>query len=251
MSVAVVTGASRGIGAAIARRLAGDGLPVAVVATSTDNAQPVADEIATATGVPTLAVGMRVEHYASVAAGLDRIEAELGPIGVMVNNAGIAGVAPLLDYDPEDFTRVVSINLIGVFNGMQLAARRMVATGTRGSIVNMGSVSGIGAFPNRAAYSSTKAAVHQITRVGALDLAEHGIRVNCVAPGYIRTDMVEGLIDAGTLDEGRLQARIPMGELGRPADIAAAVSWLVSDEARYITGETTVVDGGWTSYGHV
>lgn len=249
--VAIVTGASRGIGAAIAERFAADGLAVACAATSVDNVEPIAARLAETHGVPTLALEMRVEDHASVAAGVERVVDELGVPGVMVNNAGISGVQSLLDYDPDEFGRLIDINLKGVFNGAQLAARAMVEAGVGGSIINIGSVTGIDAFPTRVGYCGSKAAVHHMTRVMALDLAPHRIRVNCVAPGYIRTDMVQDLIDAGTLDESGLKRRIPMDELGDPADIAAAVAWLASDEASYITGETTVVDGGWVSYGHI
>lgn len=249
--VAIVTGASRGIGAAIADRFAADGLAVACAATSEANAEQVANRLAEDHGVATLALEMRVEDHASVAAGIGRVVAELGAPSVMVNNAGVSGVQPLLDYDPDEFGRLIDINLKGVFNGAQLAARAMVDAGIAGSIINIGSVTGIDAFPTRVGYCGSKAAVHHMTKVMALDLAAHRIRVNCVAPGYIRTDMVQNLIDAGTLDESGLQRRIPMDDLGDPADIAAAVAWLASDEASYITGETTVVDGGWVSYGHV
>ncbi len=249
--VAVVTGASRGIGAAIAQRFAADGYSVACAATSVANVEGIATRLAEEFGVKTIALEMHVEDHSSVAQGLTASADALGPISVMVNNAGISGVHTILDYEPEEFSRLIDINLKGVFNGSQLAARQMVAHEIQGSIINIGSVTGIDAFPNRAGYCSSKAAVHHMTKVVALDLAPHGIRVNCVAPGYIRTDMVQDLIDAGTLDEGALKRRIPMDDLGDPADIAAAVAWLASQEARYITGETTVVDGGWVSYGHV
>ena len=150
-----------------------------------------------------------------------------------------------------DFDRVMDINVKGVFNGAQAAARRMVASGTSGSIVNLGSIAGVNAFPLRMGYSTSKAAVHQMTKIMALDLAEHQIRVNCVAPGYIRTDMVQDIIDAGTLDEARLMSRVPLGDLGTVEDIAAAVSWVASAEARYVTGAVMVIDGGWSAYGHI
>ena len=232
-------------------RLASKGMAVACVATSADNAAGVVDTITSQFGVPALAVGMLVQERESVEAGMSAIEDRLGPITVLVNNAGVSGVTTFLDMPVEDFDRVIDINLRGVFLCAQSAARRMVASGTNGSIVNIGSITGVNAFPKRMGYAASKAAVHHMTKVMALDLADHGIRVNCVAPGYIRTDMISDLIEAGNLDEALLQKRIPLHELGTPDDIAAAVDWISSAEARYATGQTLLIDGGWVAYGHV
>ncbi len=250
-SVAVVTGASRGLGTAIAKRLAAKGWHIACLATTQASATPVATDIAAEFGVATIAAGARVEEREELDAALGRAEAELGPVSLMVNNAGIAHVTPFAELDPADFQRMVDVNLMGVFHGSQLAAQRMIASATAGSIVQLGSIAGINGFPNRVGYCGTKAAVHHMTKVMAVDLAAHNIRVNTVAPGYIRTDMVQDLIDAGTLDESRLTARIPAKDLGTPDHIAACVSWLASEDAAYITGETITVDGGWVAYGHV
>jgi len=247
----VVTGASRGIGEAIALRFASEGHPIACCATSAANAEPVAERIRQLHGVSAMAVGMHVESEQSVHDGMDAIESELGPISVMVSNAGIANVAPFLEMPVEDFTQVLNINLLGVFICGQIAARKMVAAGVQGRIVNIGSIAGINAFPRRMGYAASKAGVNHMTKVMALDLAEYGIRVNCVAPGYIRTDMIQDLFDAGKLDEAGLRRRIPLGDLGTSEDVAAAVSWVTSDEARYATGATLVLDGGWTAYGHI
>jgi len=249
--VAVVTGASRGLGAAIADRLASDGWAVACLATTAGSATETAERCASEHGVKTLALGAQVEDRAQLEAALSQTESELGAVALMVNNAGIAHVAPFEELDPEDFRRMVDINLMGVFHGSQLAAQAMIASQTAGSIVQLGSIAGINGFPNRVGYCGTKAAVHHMTKVMAVDLARHKIRVNTVAPGYIRTDMVQDLIDAGTLDEASLTNRIPAGDLGTPAHIASCVSWLASDQAEYITGETIKVDGGWIAYGHI
>lgn len=249
--VAVVTGASRGIGAAIAERFASKGMSVACVATSSDNAAPIAARLRADHGVPAIAVGISVQDRDSVEAGLTLIEAELGPITVLVNNAGVSGVTTFLDMPVEDFDRVIDINVRGVFLCAQGAGRRMVASGTQGAIVNIGSITGVNGFPKRMGYAASKAAVHHMTKIMALDLVEHGIRVNCVAPGYIRTDMISDLIELGKLDDQALKNRIPMKDLGTPEDIAAAVDWISSSEARYATGETLFIDGGWNAYGHV
>lgn len=249
--VAVITGASRGIGAAIAERLASEGMAVACAATSAKNAEAVVARVSELYGVPAMALEMRVQDMESVEAGLQAVEAALGPVSVMVNNAGISQVKNFLDLPAAEFSHILDINLRGVFHGSQAAARCMTASGTKGNIVQIGSVTGVTAFPERVGYCSTKAAVHHMTKVMSLDLAAHGIRVNCVAPGYIRTDLVQDLINVGTLDEVKLQKRVPMGELGSVDDVANAVAWISSDEAKYVTGETLVIDGGWLAYGSV
>jgi NAD(P)-dependent dehydrogenase (short-subunit alcohol dehydrogenase family) len=248
---AVVTGASRGLGAAIVERLAADGWNVGCIATTEANAADVAAAARSKHGVHALAIGARVENREEVDAALAHVETELGPLSLMVNNAGIAQVKPFAELDPDDFQRIVDINLMGVFHGSQLAAQLMIASGSAGGIVQLGSIAGINGFPSRVGYCGTKAAVHQMTKVMAIDLAPHRIRVNSVAPGYIRTDMVQDLIDDGTLDETRLRQRIPADELGNPDQIAASVAWLASSESAYVTGQVITVDGGWTAYGHL
>lgn len=251
LGVALVTGGSRGIGAGICERLAADGWDVAVAATTEQNAATVAADLADRHGVATLAVGMVVQDYQSVVDGCARAEAELGPLGLVVNNAGVSGVAPVLEMDPADFSELIDINVKGVFHGSKAGLAAMMASGTKGSIIQIGSVAGVNGFPQRVGYCSSKAAVHMITKVLGAEMAEHGIRVNAVAPGYIGTDLIQELMDDGRLDPEPVLARIPMGEMGAPVDIAAAVSWLASNESRYVTGETIFVDGGWTAYGHV
>lgn len=248
--VALVTGASRGIGADIARRLAADGYTVACAATTVDNVAAIVDELSSAPGgaVP---IELRVEDAASVRAAVTRVEETAGPVSLLVNNAGITRVASFPQMSIEDFDAVLDVNLRGVFACSQVVARQMIDRGAGGAIVSIGSIAGIDAFPSRAGYAASKAAVHHLTKVMALDLAPHGIRVNCVAPGYVRTDLVQNLVDDGRLDADALRRRIPMGEFGEGSDIASAVSWLASDESRYVTGETIVVDGGWVAYGHV
>lgn len=249
--VALVTGASRGIGADIARRLAADGFTVACAATSAANAASVVDEIGASGGSSALAVELQVQDPASVAEAIVAVEASAGPITLLVNNAGITRVAPIHEMSIDDFDAVIDINLRGVYVCSHLVARQMIANHVSGSIISIGSIAGLNAFPARAGYGAAKAAVHHLTKTMALDLADHGIRANCVAPGYVRTDLVQDLIDAGTLDTDRLRRRIPLGEIAAGSDIAAAVAWMASPEARYITGETLVVDGGWAAYGHI
>ncbi|MCH8888330.1 MAG: SDR family oxidoreductase, partial [SAR324 cluster bacterium] len=171
---------------------------------------------------------------------------------------GQAKLALLLDYD-----RIYGINAKGVFLCSQRAARGMIAGAgqggsgqdgngqSRGAIVNIGSIAGENAFPNRLGYCGSKAAVHHMTRVMAIEWAGHGIRVNCVAPGYIRTDIVAGMIERGVIDEDGLTGRTPQRRLGEVRDVAAAVVYLAGDAAGSITGAVLTVDGGWDAYGYV
>ena len=218
---------------------------------STANALGVADEITNNGSRRAVPIEIRVQDPGSVERAVADVENALGPISLLVNNAGVNRVAPVHEQPVEDFDAVLDVNLRGVFICSHFVSRRIIASGSPGSIINIGSVAGIDAFPGRSAYAASKAGVHHLTRVMALDLAPHRIRVNAVAPGYVRTDLVQGLLDDGTLDAATLLRRIPLGEFGETADIAAAVSWLAGPESRYVTGETLVVDGGWAAYGHV
>jgi NAD(P)-dependent dehydrogenase (short-subunit alcohol dehydrogenase family) len=127
----------------------------------------------------------------------------------------------------------------------------MIESGTSGVIINIGSVGGFNGFPARGTYGATKAAMVHLTKVLAIELAQHRIRVNCVAPGFVETDMVKDLASAGVLDLSALRRRTPLGELIPADEVAEAVAWLASPAARHITGESLLVDGGWTAYGHL
>ena len=247
--IALVTGASRGIGHACALALAGAGADVVCAATTAAHAEGVAQEVR-ALGRRALAAGAHVQDAAQVAALFDRAEQELGAVDVLVNNAGIAVPRPILEMDEATWDLVVDVNLKGVFLCGQRAARSMQARGG-GAIVNVGSLAGENAFPNRANYCASKAAVHHLTRVMAIEWAALGIRVNCVAPGYVRTELVEALHSQGRLDVSALEARAPQRRLGAPRDIADAVVYLAGDGAGFVTGSVLLVDGGWHAYGHV
>ena len=247
--VALITGASRGIGADIATNLAQAGVHVACAATEEGNARSTADAVQ-ALGVRSLALGLRVEDSAQVRAAFDRIEAELGAVTLLVNNAGIAQQKPILEMEEADYDRVFGINAKGLFLCSQRAARAMREVGG-GAIVNIGSIAGNNAFPNRLSYCGSKAAVHHMTRVMALEWAAHGIRVNCVAPGYIRTDIVASMAERGIVDEPALARRAPQNRLGSGQDIAEAVRYLAGPGAGFVTGTVLYVDGGWDAYGYL
>jgi len=198
-----------------------------------------------------IAVGARVESAADVEAMLNKATQELGPVDVLVNNAGIPQVKPVAEMEESDWDAVMDVNAKGTFLCARAVARQLLARKAPGSIINIGSIAGINAFPSRLAYCASKAAMHQMTKVMAVEWAKDNIRVNCVAPGYIASDITESLSKRGLLDLGKLRGRIPMGDLGNGLDIGHAVVYLAGDEARYITGALLAVDGGWLAYGFV
>jgi len=246
--VAVVTGASRGIGRGIALELAAGGATVACVATRAENAEAVVAEIAGAGG-RAHAFGCRVERAAEVARLFDEIAQALGPTRLLVNNAGLSQPMLTLDMTEENWDLQMDVNCKSVFLCSQAAARQMKNAGG-GNIVNIGSILGRNAFPATLGYCTSKAAVDQMTRVMAIEWARYGIRVNCVAPGYIYTEMIDDLVAAGKLTVRDLERRTPQRRLGNVADVAKAVRYLASTDAGFVTGETLVVDGGWTAFGY-
>jgi len=240
---AFVTGGARGLGRAIATALARRGDEVTVADLDLDLAESTAADLR-AEGYHATAVALDVADVTAVAAAVAAADA-VTPLGTLVNNAGVGFSTPLVDVTPEQFDRLMNINLRGVFFGIQAAARAMIPRGT-GSIVNLASTSGFTASTApMVPYDTSKGAVRMLTVSAARELAPSGVRVNAVAPGTIDTELTRSLaVDEGALD--RLVARrIPLGRLGSPEDIAEAVAWLSSDDASYVTGHTLVVDGGW------
>ena len=222
--IALVTGAGRGLGLAIADRLRADGF------------ETIGLDVDGAAGT----VVCDVTDHAAVEALIGSLSS--APTAV-VNNAGIVRFGSLLDVSDVEFRRVVEVNLTGTFTVARLAARRMVADGMHGSIVNITSINGVSPGLNSGAYGSTKAAVALLTRQMALEWGVHGIRVNAVAPGLIDAGMSEPIYadpDARAARSGR----VPLGRLGTSDDIASAVAFLLSNEASYITGTEIIVDGG-------
>lgn len=236
---AIVTGAAKGIGAALAKRLAADGFQTVVnYASSAAEAQEVVAVIEAAGG-RARAIRADVADASAMKALFDRAETEYGPIDVLVNNAGISKLSPLAQVADEDFQRLVAVNLTGAFNGMREGARR-VRDG--GRIINL-STSIIGNYlPAHGVYVATKAAVEAMTHVLAKELGARGVTVNAVAPGPVATE----LLFTGRSEElvQRLINDIPLGRLGQPDDIARIVSFLASPESGWINGQVVKANGG-------
>ena len=236
-----MTGGGSGIGRAACRRFAEEGALVAVLDLDADAAAAVASEL----GGTSYAVDVRDPD--AVRAAFDDAAERMGGLDTVFNNAGVGSMARLHEYEPEEFRRVVDVNLGGVWHGMRAAAPHLIAAGG-GSIVNTSSISGVRPSPGEGPYAAAKAAVAALTQSAALEYARHGIRVNAVAPGAIRSALTTPLLGMGDWEQ-RWTDRTPLGRIGEPEDIADAVVFLCSDMARYITGQVLVVDGGMILHG--
>ncbi|MEI7445571.1 MAG: SDR family NAD(P)-dependent oxidoreductase [Burkholderiales bacterium] len=244
--IALVTGAAKGIGEAIAAQLGRDGFHVVVSDLAADEAEATAARLR-ADGLQASALALDVGDAGSVAAAFDRLAAEHGRCDVLVNNAGIAKTFPFLDFPLENFEATMRVNVTGVLMCSQRAARMMVAR-RWGRIVNLASVAGMRAVgTGRTAYGTSKAAVIGLTRQMAVELAEHGVTANAIAPGPVDTPMTKVLHSAAF--RGAYTAAIPSGRYGLPEEIAAVASFLASEGAAYVTGATLPVDGGFMASG--
>ncbi len=242
--VALITGASRGIGRGIAEVFAEEGADVAVnYIASASAAAEVASWIC-GKGRRAIAVGADVANRADVEAMVDRVWNELGPIDVLVNNAGIETIVPFLDLTDEQWTRLTDVNLRGEWLCAQVFCKRAVAAGRKGSIVNIGSVQAGKVLPGRTHYAPTKLGLEALTRNMSAEMTPLGIRVNCVHPGLIDTDMTAWVMKRPDLLPGIL-AQISLGRAGEPREIGTVVAFFASDEASYLTGQSIHVDGGW------
>jgi glucose 1-dehydrogenase len=241
--VSLVTGAARGLGFAIAKRFIDDGAKVVL----SDIDEKAGVDAAKSLGANAHFITCDVGDAKEVDALVQATVAKFGSLDILVNNAGIVSPADFLDVTESDFDRVLRVNVKGSFLAGQAAAKQMVAqtkAGKKpGAIINMSSVNSVVALPNHTPYAVSKGGVAQLTRVMALSLAPHGIRVNAIGPGSIATDMLASVAKDPAMKR-RLLSRTPLLRIGKPEEIASIASFLASDDASYITGETIFADGG-------
>jgi 3-oxoacyl-[acyl-carrier protein] reductase len=239
--VALVTGASSGLGIQFAKALADNGAAIALVARRVERLKALKDEIE-GKGGRAVAIEADVTDRAAMARAFDAAEKAFGTVTILVNNAGIAHGGRAIEMPPEEWRKVLSTNLDAVFFWAQEAARRMLAAKTKGTIVNIASVLGLAVSKGAVAYATAKAGVVQLTKALAVELAFKGVRVNAIAPGWFVTEMNDDYLmsEAGAA----IKREIPMGRFGNAGDLDGVLLLLTSDAGSYITGATIVVDGG-------
>jgi gluconate 5-dehydrogenase len=245
--VALVTGAGRGIGRAIAHAYAAEGADLVICGRGRADLDDAATEFV-ALGHDCLVESCDVTVPDDVDRLVAAAMARFGRIDILVNNAGSTVVGPSADMPMDDWRRIVEVNQNAVFLVSQRVGRVMLRQ-RAGAILNIASLTSYVAFPERAPYAATKAAILSITRTLAVEWAPHGIRVNAIAPGMVATDLQERLIREGKFDVAAVERRIPLGRRARPDEMAPAAVFLVSDEAAYITGTVLTVDGGYLANG--
>jgi len=239
--VAIVTGASRGLGRAMAVAFAAAGAHVALAARSKPDLEETAQQVERH-GVRALVVTTDVSRYDEVEALVARTVEALGPLDVLVNNSGIARTMPLAEATPDDWRAIVDVNLTGVFNGCRAAAPHLIAR-RRGKVINLASVLGAVGLPGYALYAATKGGVIALTRTLGVEWARHNVQVNAIAPGWFVTDMNEAAFADPRINE-RLTRDIPMRRTGRLEEIGPLAVFLASAASDFMTGQTIFLDGG-------
>ncbi len=244
--VAIVTGSSRGIGLGIARGFAREGADVVITSRHEESLAGPAEEMR-GVGARVLSLVVDVAKPEDVERMVSRTMEEFGRIDVLVNNAGMPMVEPSEELALEKWQQTVDTNLTGSFLCAQAVGRVMLQQGS-GSIINIASLTSYLGIPMRTAYSVTKSGVLGLTRTLASEWAPRGVRVNALAPGWIETDIMKGLIARGALDPQKLISRTPMGRIGTPEDLVGPAVFLATEDSAFITGQIIPVDGGWLSY---
>jgi NAD(P)-dependent dehydrogenase (short-subunit alcohol dehydrogenase family) len=245
--VAIVTGGARGLGSVLAHGLAGAGATVVVSDRDLSGAERVAAELAGA-GHRALAVGVDIAQRPSCEGLLRSTVDAFGRVDILVNNAAIDVIEPVLSVAPADWSRILEVNLSGAFHCAQLAARQMVAGGRGGTVINISSVAGAIGISQLAAYGAAKAGLNQLTRVLAVELAPYQIRVNAIAPGYLENVMAGAeAVHADPEKEAAIRRRTPLGRRARLEELVGPVVFLASDAASYVTGTVLAVDGGYSA----
>jgi len=245
--IAIVTGAGRGIGRGIALGYAREGAKVALVSRNTEELQVIADEIS-ASGGEALVAPADVRDSAAVNAVVEQVVAHWGRVDALVNAAGIPMAVPTTELSDEKWQMTLDININGTFFFCRAVAPHMIAKG-HGTIINIGSLHSFQGIPMRAAYAASKGGVLQLTRSLATEWAPHGVRVNCISPGWIRTPLQDEMVRQGRIDRTPIIARTPIRRIGEVSDIVGPAIFLASDESAFIVGEQLIVDGGWGVYG--
>ena len=244
--VALVTGASYGIGAAAARALAADGCDVAVTDLAADSLAATVAAVAGAGGAA-LAIALDLRAQASVEAALAATLARFGRIDVLVNNAGVPLVKPAIEITRADWEQAIAVNLTGAFFMSQAVGRHWIETSRPGAIVSLSSTHGTVGFAGVAGYGIAKAGISHMTRILAIEWAAHAIRVNAVAPGTTETESRARIL-ADPIRRRTMTERIPLKRFARAEEIAEAIRWLASPASAYVTGQVMLVDGGLTAY---
>ena len=240
----MITGASRGIGRGIAEMFAQEGAHIAVnYIDPAQNPEAVAEWVR-GKGRRAITVKADVAIRSEVEAMFDAVWRDLGPVDILVNNAGIETIVPFLELTDEQWTRLTDVNLRGEWLCSQVFCRRAIAGGRTGSIVNIGSIQAGKVLPGRTHYAPAKLAIEALTRNMSAEVTPLGIRVNCIHPGLIDTEMTSWVMKRADLLPGIL-AQISVGRAGEPHDIGKVAAFLASDEAAYVTGQSIYVDGGW------